>query len=338
MAPQSDAPLIPAERSRRIKQHAVALGFARAGIADLSGIRHDDALRAWLAGGMAAGMAYMQRQAERRADPAAILPGATRAVVVTRNYYCADPPPKPGTGRVARYARGRDYHSALRRPLSRLAAYVRSLGGAGTIVKAYCDAGPVPERELAQRAGIGWIGKNTMLIDPSHGSFFFLAVILTNLDIALDLPFEADRCGSCRRCLDACPTGAFPQERVLDSRRCIAYLTIEHRGPLDRDAADMLDGWAFGCDVCQEVCPWNIKFAEEADDPVLETDPSLARLELEHLVHITDDEFQRHYGRTALRRAGPEGLRRNARLLAERTRPARPLTSRSGDPRTPRAR
>lgn len=318
MAPPGDAPLTPAQRARLIKERAKALGFARAGIADLTPLRHGDALQAWLAGGMAATMAYMERQAERRAHPATILPGATRAVVVTRNYYSEDPPPAPGTGRVARYARGKDYHRALRRPLTQLAAYVRSLGGADTLAKAYCDAGPVPERELAQRAGIGWIGKNTMLIDPGAGSFFFLAVILTNLDVALDLPFEADRCGSCRRCLDACPTGAFAAERVLDSRRCIAYLTIEHRGPLDATAATMLGEWVFGCDVCQEVCPWNVKFAQAADDPALEPDPALARLPLAQLVDIPDEEFERRYGHTALQRAGAEGTRRNARLLAAR--------------------
>ena len=338
MAPQGDAPLTPAERAQRIKARAAALGFARAGIADLSPIGHGDALHDWLARGMAASMVYMERQAKRRADPAAILPGATRAVVVTRNYYSEDRPPVPGAGRVARYARGRDYHSALRRPLTRLVDYVRSLGDAETIAKAYCDAGPVPERELAQRAGIGWIGKNTMLIDPERGSFFFLAVILTNLDIALDLPFEADRCGSCRRCLDACPTGAFPHERMLDSRRCIAYLTIEHQGPLEPEVADLLGEWVFGCDVCQEVCPWNVKFAQTADDPALATDPSLARIELERLVHITDDEFQRHYGHTALRRAGPRGLRRNPRLVAERMPSADPVTSRLDGSGTPGAR
>jgi epoxyqueuosine reductase len=317
MAPPGNAPLTPARHAHLIKERARMLGFARAGVADLSPSRHADALQEWLADGMAATMAYMARQAARRSDPATILPGATRAVVVARNYYSEDPPRTPGTGRVARYARGRDYHSALRQPLAQLADYVRSLGGAETTAKAYCDAGPVPERELAQRAGIGWIGKNTMLIDPESGSFFFVAVILTNLDIALDLPFEADRCGSCRRCLEACPTGAFREERVLDSRRCISYFTIEHRGPIEPHAAGMLGEWVFGCDVCQEVCPWNVKFARAADDPALESDAALARLDLRELIALPDAEFERRYGHTALGRAGAAGMRRNARLVAE---------------------
>jgi epoxyqueuosine reductase len=324
MAPQGDASLTPARRAELVKERARALGFTRAGIADLTPSQHGDALHAWLAGGMAATMAYMERQATRRTEPAAILPGATRAVVVTRNYYSEDPPPPPPppaaprTGRVARYARGKDYHTALGQPLGRLADYVKSLGDDDVLARPYCDAGPVPERELAQRAGIGWVGKNTMLIDPREGSFFFLAVILTNLDVALDLPFEADRCGSCRRCLDACPTRAFPEERVLDSRRCISYLTIEHRGPLDPEAGAMLGDWVFGCDVCQEVCPWNVKFAHAAEDPALALDPALARLNLMELGRMTDAEFEQRYGRTALRRAGPEGMRRNARSVTER--------------------
>jgi epoxyqueuosine reductase len=336
MAPKSDAPLTPARRAQLIKQRARALGFARVGITDLGASRHSDSLRSWLADGMAASMAYMERQAERRSEPARILPGATRGVVVTRNYYSEDPPAMAGTARVARYARGRDYHRALRPPLKQLAEYVRSLGNASTIAKAYCDAGPVPERELAQRAGIGWVGKNTMLIDPKAGSFFFLAVILTDLDIGLDAPFEADRCGSCRRCLEACPTGAFPEPRVLDSRRCISYLTIEHRGPLTADQAAMLDGWVFGCDICQEVCPWNVKFAAAADDPALEADPAIARLDLSQLVDLGDADFERRYGHTALARAGPKGMRRIARLLRARLGPG--TRAPSGDRRIPRAR
>jgi epoxyqueuosine reductase len=317
MAPPGNAPLTPARRAHLIKERAEMLGFARAGVADLSPSPHADALQQWLADGMAGTMVYMARQAARRKDPATILPGTTRAIVVTRNYYSQDPPPTPGTGRVARYARGRDYHGALRQPLRQLADYVRSLGGAETIAKAYCDAGPVPERELAQRAGVGWIGKNTMLIDPKGGSFFFVAVILTDLDVALDTPFDADRCGTCRRCLEACPTGAFPAERVLDSRRCISYLTIEHRGEIDPRAAGMLGEWVFGCDVCQEVCPWNLKFARVADDPALTSDPALARLDLRELMALPDAEFERRYGHTALSRAGAAGMRRNARLVAE---------------------
>ena len=314
MAPQGHAPLSPATRAQLVKQRARALGFAQAGITDLAPVPHQQALVRWLEQGMAGTMGYLRRQAGRRLEPATILPGATHAVVVARNYYSEDPLPTPGTGRVARYARGRDYHAALEPPLAELARYITSLGPKGTMAKPYCDAGPVPERELAQRAGLGWIGKNTMLIDPERGSYCFLAVILTDLDLATDLPFEADRCGTCRRCLDACPTQAFPEPHVLDARSCISYLTIEHRGDVAPDVGAAFGDWVFGCDICQEVCPWNVKFAEAADDPVLEPDPGLARLDLVELSRIPDAEFQRRYGRTALARPGPAGIRRNARL------------------------
>lgn len=319
MAAHRHASLSPAVRAHLVKEQALALGFARAGITDLAPVPHQHALLQWLEQGRAGTMRYMRRQASRRREPAAILPGATRAVVVTRNYYSEDPEPTPGTGRVARYARGRDYHAALRRPLAELARYIRSLGPKGTLAKPYCDAGPVPERELAQRAGLGWVGKNTMLIDPDRGSYCFLAVILTDLDLAVDPPFEADRCGTCRRCLDACPTQAFPEARVLDSRSCISYLTIEYRGEIDPALASAFGDWIFGCDICQEVCPWNVKFAAVAQDSVLEHDPSLARLELVELAGISDQEFEARFGEAALARAGAAGIRRNARLVMRGT-------------------
>jgi epoxyqueuosine reductase len=295
----------------------LALGFSTVGIARLEPSSRPAALLDWLQAGMAGTMRYLERQAQQRLAPETIVPGATRAVVVTRNYFTPEPARRPGTGRVARYARGRDYHRALRRPLRELAGFIRDLGPRGTIARAYCDAGPVPERELAQRAGLGWIGKNTMLIDPVRGSYLFLAAVLTNLELEPDLPFEADRCGSCRRCLDACPTEALVAPRVLDSRRCISYLTIEHRGPFDRASVPAWEEWVFGCDVCQEVCPWNVKFARVHQDDLLGYDPELAQLDLVELAQLSDQELRARFGHTALERAGPAGLRRNARFLLE---------------------
>jgi epoxyqueuosine reductase len=274
---------------------------------------------------MAGTMTYMHRQAKRRIEPAQIVPGATRAIVVSRCYSPVDRDPSPNgreTGRVAKYARGADYHEVLREPLDKLTAYVMSLGNDDIIARSYVDAGPVPERELAQRSGIGWIGKNTMLIDPQRGSYTFLASVLTNLDLATDSPFQADRCGSCQRCLDACPTGAFPRERVLDSRLCISYLTIEHKGEIEAGVAEQMGNWVFGCDVCQDVCPWNVKFAEHAEQ-VLEQDESMTYLDLERLIEIPEAGFQREFGGTPLERAGALGLRRNARIALANSRRAR---------------
>ncbi len=308
--------MTPERRAHLAKARARALGFDAAGITDLSPVPHRDALTNWLARGMAGTMGYMERQLSRRLEPAAIVRGATRAVVVTRNYYTADTEPRAGHGRVARYARGRDYHAALRDPLEQLAAYLIELGGPRTVARAYIDAGPVPERELAQRAGLGWIAKNTMLIDPTRGSFCFIAAVLTSLDLAVDPPFEADRCGTCRACLDACPTDAFSAERVLDSRRCISYLTIEHRGDIEPGLEPSMDSWIFGCDVCQDVCPWNQKFSREAIDRDLAHDRALEQLSLEEFAALSETEFERRYGHTALERPGLNGMRRNAAVAA----------------------
>lgn len=316
MAARGHAVLTPAEMAERVKRRAASLGFDRCGITDLSPTPHADALRRWLREGMAGTMAYMGRQARKRTHPADIVPGATRAVVVTRNYDGPAPPQPEGSGKVAKYARGLDYHAALRDPLTALATHLKALGDPSTIARWFVDAGPVPERELAQRAGLGWIGKNTMLIDPRAGSYFFIATVFTDLDLAIDQPFRPDRCGSCRRCLDACPTEAFADARVLDSRRCISYLTIEYDGPvIPEGVAHRMDGWVFGCDVCQEVCPWNVRFSEDADDAQLEQDPSLAHLPLADLAAMSDRDFSDRFGHTPLSRPGPEGMRRNARTV-----------------------
>ena len=311
--------MTPEHRAYLVKRRAMDLGFDRVGITTLGAVPHADALRRWLALGMAGEMLYMQRQAGRRMEPHRILQGATHAVVLLKYYAPDDPPGPPGAGRVARYARGRDYHEALREPLDDLVEYVGSLDGTA-IARHYVDHGPVPERELAQRAGLGWIGKNTMLIDPRGGSYSFLATVLTNLELATDGPFEADRCGTCRLCLDACPTKAFPEARVLDSRRCISYLTIEYRKEIPEDRWPDLGEWVFGCDICQEVCPWNEKFAAPAGDDVLEHDPSLAWLDLDEVQRMTDAEFDRRFGATALKRPGAQGMRRNARIAAHNVR------------------
>ncbi len=310
--------MTPQLRADLVKRRALELGFDAAGITDLSPPPHGEALKRWIREGMAGNMQYMERQLEARLRPETILPGATRAVVVTKHYLTSDPPAEKGKGRVAKYARGRDYHKALRPALEKLARYIQSLGDADTLAKPYCDAGPVPERELAQRAGLGWIGKNTMLIDPKRGSYSFIAAILTDLDLATDRPFEADRCGSCTRCLEACPTQAFPEERVLDSRKCISYLTIEYQGAtIERELADRFGDWIFGCDLCQDACPWNLKFAKPPRDNLLKPDPDLALLGLEEILSLSDLEFRKRFGGTAITRAGRQALQRNAAIVRE---------------------
>jgi len=173
----------------------------------------------------------------------------------------------------------------------------------------------VPERELAQRAGLGWIGKNTMLIRPDLGSFTFIGTVFTDLALEVDAPLDVDHCGSCRLCLDACPTAAFAEPRLLDARRCISYLTIEHRGELTDEQGRMIGQWLFGCDVCQDVCPWNVKFAPPTSEPRFAPRPEIAAPDAERLADIGDDEFTARFADTALDRTRATGLRRNARQV-----------------------
>jgi epoxyqueuosine reductase len=289
-----------------VKRRATALGFAAVGITTLERNAHAAELDAWLAAGHAGTMTYLQRQAEKRKDPRRIMPEARVAVVTLTNYYH-----RSVGGPVAQYAWSSDYHDVLGARLERLAAAIREVTP-GATTRCYVDAGPVPERELAQRAGLGWIGKNMMLIDPEVGSFTFIGVVLTDADLACDLPFEADRCGTCRRCLDACPTDAFPEPHVLDATRCISYLTIEHRGEFNDEQQRNVGEWVFGCDVCQDVCPWNESFAQATTDPGLAPRADVRKPVLAALLEMDEDAFARRYGDTPFARPGLRGMRRNA--------------------------
>jgi len=302
-----------------IKRRAAALGFAATGVARLDPNPHATELDRWLADGHAATMTYLHRQAEKRKDPRTIFPGARSAVVTLTNYFhgSADPGPEaPDSGKVAQYAWSSDYHEVLGKRLEQLAAEIRGLIPAAT-TRCYIDAGPVPERELAQLAGLGWIGKNMMLIHPEIGSFTFIGVILTDADLEPDLPFEADRCGTCRRCLDACPTQAFVGPRDLDARACISYLTIEHRGEFTATQREQVGDWLFGCDVCQDVCPWNVSFARATRDPELASRPEVARPDLYALAHMDEVDFERGFAGTPFTRPGHRGMRRNAAAVLD---------------------
>jgi epoxyqueuosine reductase len=298
-----------AQNSARVKQRARELGFDAVGIAPLERNAHAAELDRWLAAGYAGTMGYLHRQAAARKDPGRIMPTARAAVVTLTNYFHGWPGAAPA--RVAQYARSGDYHDVLGRRLERLAAALAEIVP-GTTTRCYVDAGPVPERELAQRAGLGWTGKNMMLIHPRIGSFTFIGVVLTDAELAPDLPFEADRCGSCRRCLDACPTAAFVGPRLLDARRCISYLTIEHREAFSDGERELVGDWLFGCDECQDVCPWNVKFAAATGDPELAVRPELAAPDLAALLAGTPEAFERRFGDTPFERPGVVGMRRNA--------------------------
>lgn len=294
-----------------VKARARELGFIACGITHPGATAHADRLDEWLAKGYAGTMRYLHRQARRRKEPQLIAPEAHAVVVVLDNYYTPDTEAERRPPRIAKYARGKDYHRITGARLDRLAEFLRANGA--TMSRAFADAGPVPERELAQRAGLGWIGKNTMLIAPDAGSFFFIGSVFTDLALELDSPFELDRCGSCTRCLDACPTEAFVEPRLLDATRCISYLTIEQRGPIPDEVAADLKGYAFGCDICNDVCPWNQRFARPTD--VVEFQPAQQTMDMGpgFFEDMTEDEFTRRFGDTPLERPGLEGMRRNFR-------------------------
>lgn len=302
---------------------AIGCGFDRAGIAVLEPTAHADAYQAWLERGDQAGMEWLSRQLERRFDPRRIFPGARTAIVVALQYAPLEGQDE-ATGdlwpRVARYARGRDYHKVMERGLRELARRLGELVP-GATCRWYVDHGPVLERELAARAGLGWVGKHGLLLSRELGSWFLLGELFTDLDLAPDPPL-ADLCGSCTRCLDACPTGALPEPYRLDARRCISNWTIEHRGPIPEAMRERLAGWVFGCDICQEVCPWNAARREPVEHPELELPARRRELDLVGLLRLRADEFMERFAGSAMTRPKLAGLQRNAALaMAERGEP-----------------
>ena len=297
-----------------IKAQAYGLGFDLVGITRLGPVETAAAFDDWLASGFAGEMEYLARGADKRADTRRPVAGAKSAVVVGLEYGGREP-----SGPVARYARGDDYHDVMGSRLRALHQYVDTAVGRPIPGKAYVDTGPILERDLARRAGLGWFGKNTMLINPRLGSFFFLGELLLDIELESDAPFDSDRCGSCRRCLDACPTNAFREPRVLDSTRCISYLTIELKGEIDEVLKPMVGAHLYGCDVCQEVCPWNAKFARELKEPAFAERASISRKDSRALARdllvMNDEEFRFAFKGSPMKRAKLRGLKRNAAVV-----------------------
>jgi epoxyqueuosine reductase len=310
--------LVAAALTTSVKELASELGFARVAVGPADPPEHGAALERWIAAGHDASMAYIGRRVAERLDPARVLDGVRSVVCVAMSYHQGPDADDPSWRGIARYAWGRDYHDVIGPRLERIVAHLAEAAGARS--RGYVDTGPVLERDLAARAGLGWIGKNTMLLHPALGSWFFIGVVLTTavLDHDARLP---DRCGTCRACLDACPTGAFPAPYVLDARRCISYLTIEHRGEIDPPLHASVGEWQFGCDVCQSVCPWNAKASVTTEAAFR---PAAPHPGAEAVRDMTDEEIRRRFGGTALLRARPAGLRRNAAIVLANARRAAP--------------
>ena len=291
-----------------VKARACELGFDRVAIGPAGPPEHGPAFARWLEAGHAATMDYLSRGRDDRLDPDRLLPGCRSVVAVALAYARDD---DPSWAPVARYARGRDYHDVMRPRLVELAEFIGQTAGGDVRCRAAVDTSALLERDLAARAGLGWIGKNTNLLDPSIGSYFFIGIVLTTAELAWDGPLP-DRCGTCTACLDACPTQAFVEPYALDARRCIAYLTIEHRGDIPEEFREAIGEWAFGCDVCQDVCPWNRK-AEPGHEPGLA--PSAEIDSLESLLQLDDVNFRARFRGTAMARTKRAGLLRNAAIV-----------------------
>jgi epoxyqueuosine reductase len=300
--------------SKRLKAQAYGIGFDLAGIARLGAVETAAAFDEWLDRGYAGDMTYLPRGAEKRHDTRLPFPDAVSAIVVGLNYGGA-----AAAGPVARYARGDDYHEIMWRKLDSLHEWLEHETGSPIAGKSYVDTGPILERDLARRAGLGWFGKNTNLLNPDHGSFFFIGALLLGIELDPDEPFEADRCGSCTRCLEACPTNAFVAPRVLDATRCISYLTIEAKGAIPVDLRPQVGDLLYGCDICQDVCPWNHKFAGTARELGLAEREMFAGKNARQLARevlaMNDESFRESFRGSAMKRAKLRGLKRNAAVV-----------------------
>ncbi|HEY3312940.1 MAG TPA: tRNA epoxyqueuosine(34) reductase QueG [Anaerolineales bacterium] len=306
-----------------LKEKARQLGFTLAGIALPEKPVHLETYHDWLQAGRHATMDYLggEHAVEKRADPHKILPECRSILVLGMPYFnplSSQPESDPAVprGRIAAYAWGDDYHLVLPERLNALVAFLEELVAHPIPNRYYTDTGPILERDLAMRAGLGWIGKNTCLINPRQGSYFLLAEILLGIDLPPDEPFNTDHCGSCTRCIETCPTGCILPDRTLDSARCISYLTIENKGEIPVDLRPLTGEWIFGCDICQLVCPWNIRFAQMTGDPAFAPRTGLPAPSLAGELALKPQEFNQKYRRSPLKRAKRRGYLRNVVIAA----------------------
>ena len=286
-------------------RRALALGFDSCRVARCEPPRHGREFQTWLAEGAAGEMDWLERGAEKRADPQKVLPGARSVIVVALNYWQGGEPDRRG-GRIARYAWGDDYHDLM---LARLRELDEILSAHGGVQKCYVDTGPILERDFAAEAGIGWHGKSTMLLDQKLGTWFFLGEILTTLDLPSDAP-QVARCGTCTRCMTACPTGAITADHRLDARRCISYLTIELKGSIPLEFRPLIGDRIYGCDTCLDVCPWN-RFAAISRESAFAARPATSAMQLRDFLALTDKQFRALFRGSPIKRIKRCGLLRN---------------------------
>lgn len=297
-----------------IRQEALRLGFMSCGFAKAEPLDEDARrLEAWLGKGFHASMNYMERHFDLRVDPARLVPGARSVITLLMNYF-PEEKQSPKAPLVAKYAWGLDYHDVIRAKLNELLQFIRANVG-NVEGRGFVDSAPVLERTWAVRSGLGWIGKNGNLLNRSAGSFFFIATLITDLNLPPDPPFATDHCGTCTRCLDACPTGAIVGPGVVDAGRCISYLTIELKEAMMPQSFERrLDNWVFGCDVCQDVCPWN-RFSKPHNEPAFRPIPEVLNLSTSEWEDMSEEAFRRIFKGSAIKRAKWAGIQRNLKAI-----------------------
>ncbi|MDO9257451.1 MAG: tRNA epoxyqueuosine(34) reductase QueG [Bacteroidales bacterium] len=308
--------MIPKEQlSAFIKQEAASLGFAACGIAPSEKLDVDmQRLNAWLKKGFHAGMDYMQKHAELRANPELLVENAKSVIVFLYNYYPSKMMDENSPYLISSYAYGQDYHEVIREKLNILILKLKEQVPEISI-RGFVDSAPVLERAWATRAGLGWIGKNSMLISRRNGSYFFISELITDLELEYDRPMGGNYCGDCSRCIDACPTGAITALKTVDANKCISYLTIENKEEISETFRGKYDQWIFGCDICQQVCPWN-KYSSPHNEPAFEPPPSLMEMEKEDWEKLDNDQYKILFKKSAIKRAKFAGLKRNIEFLS----------------------
>ncbi|MEZ4943522.1 MAG: tRNA epoxyqueuosine(34) reductase QueG [Saprospiraceae bacterium] len=304
----------PEQNTERIRAEAHRLGFEFVGFARAERLDAEARrLEAWLQQGAHGKMAYMENHFDLRIDPTKLVPGAKTVICLTFNYHNPDKQEDAEAPKISQYAYGEDYHFVVKDRLKALLAYMQAEIGEIN-GRCFVDSAPVLEREWARRAGIGWNGRHTLTIHPRRGSYFFLAEIICDLELVYDDPIR-DHCGTCRRCIDACPTEAIsPEGYFLDASKCISYLTIELRDEIPAGFKSQMDNWMFGCDVCQDVCPWN-RFAKRHEEPDFEPHPDLLGMDQRAWLELTEEVFGKIFKKSAVKRVKYAGLKRNINFL-----------------------
>jgi len=296
--------------SQLIKDRAKNLGFDACGIVKVGQLdRESSQFRKWLEQGFQADMGYMSRNIDKRLNPMLLNEWAKTLIIFTYNYYPSDHSLSEGKYKISRYAYGIDYHHVIKNKLKQIIDSIEDEVGE-ILARPFVDSAPIMEKAWAAKCGLGWIGKNTCLISKNKGSFHFLGSILTNLELSYDDEEVKDYCGNCSKCIDACPNGAIIAPGIVDARKCISYLTIEHKGSFDPESDSSLHGWIFGCDICQEVCPHN-RFSKPHTEPDFLPSPRLKNMTETDWEELDKENFQKLFKGTALERTGFEGLRRN---------------------------